>query len=82
MESIPEIFKGKIVCKCCRRRKNIHLTITEKSTEIILSCGEHSDKSKCGNKIRILLPIHSSIKDLNFFISLPFKENSISKPFF
>jgi len=39
---------------------------TEKSAEIILSCGEHSDTAKCGNKIRILLPIHSSIKDLNY----------------
>ena len=35
--------------------------------EIILSCGDtKSDKSKCGNKIRIILPIWSSNKDLNF----------------
>ena len=35
--------------------------------EIILSCGDtKSDKSKCGNKIRIILPIYSSNKDLNF----------------
>ena len=47
---------------------------TEKSTEIILSCGEHSDTSKCGNKIRILLPIHSSIKDLNYLKKKNYKK--------
>jgi len=39
----------------------------ENAAEIILSCGDtKSDKSKCGNKIRIILPIYSSNKDLNF----------------
>jgi len=50
-------------CPDCPNNK----LFTEKSAEIILSCGEHSDTAKCGNKIRILLPIHSSIKDLNYF---------------
>mgnify|MGYP003689036361 CR=1 FL=1 len=50
-------------CHDCPNNK----LFTEKSAEIILSCGEHSDTAKCGNKIRILLPIHSSIKDLNYF---------------
>ena len=36
--------------------------------EIILSCGDtKSDKSKCGNKLRIILPKYSNDKDLNYF---------------
>ena len=29
-EPVPEIFKGKVVCKCCIDRKNISFIISEK----------------------------------------------------
>ena len=29
-EPVPEIFKGKIVCKCCINKKNISFKISEK----------------------------------------------------
>ena len=36
MEPIPELFKGKVVCKCCIKKpliptQNIHLIIEEKA---------------------------------------------------
>jgi hypothetical protein len=45
-----------------------HKKFIENNSEIIMSCGDiSSDKSKCGNKIRIILPIYNSEKDLDFF---------------
>jgi hypothetical protein len=46
----------------------------ETGGELIFSCGDvKSDKSKCGNKIRIELPIYKSEKDLTYF------KNSLQK---
>ena len=45
-----------------------HKKFIENNSEIIMSCGEtSSDESKCGNKIRIILPIYKSDKDLRYF---------------
>ena len=33
MDPVPEIFKGKIVCKCCINKRNIKLKITEIITD-------------------------------------------------
>tara|TARA_Y100000389_G_scaffold138427_1_gene136153 strand:+ start:231 stop:1124 length:894 start_codon:yes stop_codon:yes gene_type:complete len=44
-----------------------HKIFIENNAEIIMSCGDpSSDKSKCGNKIRIILPIYKSDKDLRY----------------
>ena len=46
----------------------------ETGGELIFSCGDvKSNKSKCGNKIRIELPIYKSEKDLTYF------KNSLQK---
>ena len=40
MEPIPDLFKGKVVCKCCIQRnklqssQNMHLVIEEKTEKI------------------------------------------------
>jgi len=52
------------ICNDC----SDHKKFIENNAEIIMSCGDpSSDKSKCGNKIRIILPIYKSDKDLRYF---------------
>jgi len=65
------LTKGKhIKCPECTHDKKF----IETGAELIFSCGDvKSDKSKCGNKIRIILPIYKSEKDLIYF------KNSLQK---
>ena len=57
-------------CSECEHDKQF----IETGAELIFSCGDvKSDKSKCGNKIRIELPIYTSEKDLIYF------KNSLQK---